>query len=196
MLAVCKKMFQNIYRIKRGRVDVMIQKKKKVSITGISPKSGTGAHTSHNFLQEERTHILNHIKSFPAYESHSRKNTSLLYLSPNLNIQNMFDLYKEQCVSNGKDYPSNWLYRDVFGETGLKFKLLYYVDTCKTCDEFNIKFKYLTGEELEVLIERNNIHKNMFDSAYKSKQEDKALLNTTPTLKIIVSDLQTVSTYS
>lgn len=189
ILVVCKKMFQNIYGIGRGRVDVIIQKK-KASITEISPKSGTGSHKSHNFLQEERANILLHIKSFPAYESHySRKNTSLLYLSPNLNIQKMYDLYKEQCASNGKDCPSNWLYRDVFGETGLKFKLPY-VDTCKTCDEFNIKSKYLNGEELELLTERNNIHKSMFDSAYKSKQEDKALLNTTPALKIIVFDLQ------
>ncbi|KAL5238996.1 hypothetical protein ACI65C_006406 [Semiaphis heraclei] len=106
---------------------------------------------------------------------------------------------KRKCMNNRKqlreeyedreDCPSNWLYRDVFGETGLKFKLPY-VDTCKTCDEFNIKSKYLNGEELELLTERNNIHKDMFDSAYKSKQEDKALLNTTPALKIIVFDLQ------
>jgi len=58
-------------------------------------------------------------------------------------------------------------YIEMFLETGLKFKLRY-VDTCKTYDEFNIKSKYLNGKELELLIEINHIHKNMFDSAYKS----------------------------
>jgi hypothetical protein len=101
----------------------------------------------------------------------------------------MYDLYKEQCINSAKDYPSKWLYRDVFGMTRLKFKLPY-VDTYKTYDEFNIKSKYLTGEDLEILIERNHIHKNMLDAACKSKHEDKALLTTTPTLKIIVFDLQ------
>ncbi|XP_050066843.1 uncharacterized protein LOC126555902 isoform X2 [Aphis gossypii] len=127
MLNVCKKMFQNVYGIGRGRLDVIINKKKK-SITGISPKSGKGK--SQNFQQEERVKILNHIQSFPAFESHySRKNTSRLYLSQNLNIQKMFDLYKEQCSENGESYSSNWLYRSVFAETGLKFKLPS-VDTC------------------------------------------------------------------
>jgi len=93
---------------------------------------------------------LNHIQSFPAFESHySRKNTSRLYLSQNLNIQKMFDLYKEQCSRNGERYPSNWLYRSVFAETGLKFKLPS-VDTCKTCDEYNMKSKHSSGEELQL----------------------------------------------
>lgn len=46
------------------------------------------------------------------------------------------DLYKELCINNGKDYSSNWRY--IFGETELTFKYPH-VDTCKTCDEFNIK---------------------------------------------------------
>lgn len=106
MLNVCKKMFQNVYGIGRGRLDVIINKKKKKSKTGISPKSGKGK--SQNFQPEERVKILNHIQSFPALESHySRKNTSRLYLSHNLNIQKMFDLYKEQCSKNGESYQSN-----------------------------------------------------------------------------------------
>lgn len=187
MLNVCKKMFQNVYGIGRGRLDVIINKKKK-SKSGISPKSGKGK--SQNFQQEERIKILNHIQSFPAFESHySRKNTSRLYLSQNLNIQKMFDLYKEQCSKNGESSPSNWLYRSVFAETGLKFKLPS-VDTCKTCDEYNIKSKHSSGEELQHLNTMNQNHKDMVDAAYKAKQEDKKLLSTIPNLKVIVFDLQ------
>jgi len=36
----------------------------------------------------------------------------------------------------------------------------------------------------------NQNHKDIVDAAYKAKQEDKKLLSTTPTLKVIVFDLQ------
>lgn len=69
-----------LWYLGRGRLDVIINNKKKKSKTGISPQSGKGK--SQNFQQEERVKILNHIQSFPAFESHySRKNTSRLYLS-------------------------------------------------------------------------------------------------------------------
>lgn len=97
MLLMLIKLFQNTYGMGRGRVDVMI-KKKRCSDTGIAPKSGRGLHQPHNYNSELREIIMNHIKSFPAHESHySRRNTSCLYLSPSLNIQKMYDLYKVYC---------------------------------------------------------------------------------------------------
>jgi len=101
----------------------------------------------------------------------------------------MFDLYKKQCFKNGESYPSNWLYRSVFAETGLKFKLPS-VDTCKTCDEYNMKSKHSSGEELQLLNTMNQNHKDMVDAAYQAKQEDKKLLSTIPNLKVIVFDLR------
>jgi len=148
-------MFQNTYGISRGKVDVMILKKRS-SATGISSTTGKGAHKPHNFNIDIRTRILNHIKSFPLQESHyARKRTSRLYLSSSLNISKMYDLYKDYCHQNGfKDESSYWLYRTVFSETGLKFKLPY-VDTCKTCDEFKIKSKHVFDEELQILNQKS-----------------------------------------
>ncbi|KAF0745517.1 Uncharacterized protein FWK35_00022366 [Aphis craccivora] len=133
------------------------------SITGISPKSGRGLHQPHNYNAESREIILNHIKIFPAHESHySRKHTSLLYLSPSLNIQKT----------------------KIFSETGLKFKMPY-IDTCKTCDEFKIKSKYVTGNDLDILTKKNQEHQYMVEYAYNSKKLDKLRLDTMPTLKAI-----------
>lgn len=42
---------------------------------------------------------------------------------------------------------------NVFRETGLKFKLLS-VDICKTCDEYKMKLKHSSGEELQLLSTR------------------------------------------
>jgi len=183
-------MFQNTYGISRGKVDVMIFKKRS-SATGISSTTGKGTHKPHNFNIDIRTRMLNHIKSFPLQESHyARKRTSRLYLSSSSNISKMYDLYKDYCHQNGfKDESSYWLYRTVFSETGLKFKLPY-VDTCKTCDEFKIKSRHVFDEELQILNQKNQDHINMVELAYNSKKEDKVLLTTTPSLKVIVFDLQ------
>lgn len=98
---ICKKMFQNTYGISRGKVDLIIIKNRS-STTGICPKSDKGTHKPHNFNIDIWTRMLNHIKRFPPQESHyARKRTSLLYLSPSLNVSKMCDLYKDHCHKNG-----------------------------------------------------------------------------------------------
>lgn len=161
------------------------------SDTGIAPKSGRSLHQPHNYNAESREIIMNHIKSFLAHESHySRRNTSCLYLSPSLNIQKMYDLYKVYCQEKEIENISSYsLYRIMFEKTGLKFKQPY-VDTCKTCDEFNIKSKYVSGNELIDLNNKNQEHHEMVESAYNSKNLNKQLLDTNSGLKVIVFDLQ------
>jgi len=77
----------------------------------------------------------------------------------------------------------------IFSETGLKFKVLY-IDTCKTCDEFKTKSKHVNGNDLQILTNKNQEHQDMVEFAYNSKRLDKLRLGTTPTLKVIVFDLQ------
>ncbi|KAL4127150.1 hypothetical protein QTP88_011348 [Uroleucon formosanum] len=174
---ICKKLFQNTYGIGRGKIDVMVHKKRS-STTGISPTSGRGLHQPHNYNAEAREIILNHIKSFPTYESHYLiKHTSLLYLSSSLNIQKMYDLYKEYCHENNiNNISSYWLYRTIFSETGLKFKVPY-IDTCKTCDEFKTKSKHFIGNDLQILTNKNQEHQDIVEYAYNSKRLDKLRLD-------------------
>jgi len=102
----------------------------------------------------------------------------------------MYDLYKEYCHENNiNNISSYWLYRTIFSETGLKFKVPY-IDTCKTCDEFKTKSKHVTGNDLQILTNKNQEHQDMVEYAYNSKRLDKLRLGTTPTLKVIVFDLQ------
>ena len=165
-------MFQNTYGISRSKVDVMIFKK-RYSATGISSTIGKGAHKPLNVYIEIRTRMLNHIiKSSPLQESHyARKRTSRLYLSSSLNINKMYDFYKDYCGQNGiNDEWSYWLNRTVFLETDLKFKIPY-VDTCKTCDEFKIKSKHVFDEELQNLNQKDQDHINMVELAYNSKKK-------------------------
>lgn len=187
---ICKKLFQNTFGIGRGKIDVMVQKKRS-SLKGISPKDGRGLHKPHNYNPESREIILNHIKSFPVHYSHySRKNTCQLYLSPLLNIQKMYHLYKEYCETNGiNKISSYWLYRTIFSETGLKFKMPY-VNACKVCDELKIKATHVAEIELETLKSKNQEHQDMVDTVYNSKKFGKIFLDTNLTLEVRVFNLQ------
>lgn len=48
--------------------------------------------------------VVGHIKSFPCYQSHyTRKdNENKRYISPDLSIKKMYDLYKQKCESENK----------------------------------------------------------------------------------------------
>lgn len=57
-------MFQNVYGIGRGKVDVIIQKKKATS-TGVIPPTGSGLHEPHNKknnMSKIFWNILNHLQ--------------------------------------------------------------------------------------------------------------------------------------
>ncbi|KAJ8875918.1 hypothetical protein PR048_023826 [Dryococelus australis] len=71
--------------------------------------------------------VRRHILGFPAYESHySRQRSSKLCLGSDLNLEKMYELYKQKLDSKK---PCN-----------IKFKNLH-VDICKTYDSFNVKTK-------------------------------------------------------
>ena len=61
--------------------------------------------------------ILDHIKSFPVMESHYlRAQTERQYLDSNLNIEKMFELYKEKHNNAVFTLPSSQSYRRIFCE--------------------------------------------------------------------------------
>lgn len=64
------------------------------------------------------------------------------------------------------------LYNNVFKSTGLKFKSPN-IDTCRFCDEYNTKFKYLIGPDHEKVEEEKRHHEIRYKTAYESNSEDK-----------------------
>ena len=73
--------------------------------------------------------VKDHILSFPNYESHyCRERTSKKYLSSDLSITKMYDMYK-----TSRTKPVS---RKCFHELNLSFKKPKQ-DTCNACDELN-----------------------------------------------------------
>ena len=59
---------------------------------------------------ETLTHIRQHIESFPVMESHyQRKNTRRKFLSQDLSVTKMYDLYKAKCEKDGVTPASHYL---------------------------------------------------------------------------------------
>lgn len=61
---ICKTMFQNVSAVTRGKVDILIQKK-RASKTGFINENLSGHHKALNARDEERVEVINHINSFP-----------------------------------------------------------------------------------------------------------------------------------
>lgn len=119
---VCKALFMNIFGVSRGKLDVIVQKKRSVD-TGIIPPDNRGKHQSTNKLTEERAYILQFIEKFPKYESHyGRRHTDKKYLANNLNLSIFYDLYKDERTKANHKPASIWLFSQIFNETGYKFK--------------------------------------------------------------------------
>ena len=114
--------------------------------------------------------IENHIKKFPAYESHySRSHMSQKYLPAGLNVSIMHQLYSQEVEAP----LSKKIYRQVFAATGLKFKNPQ-LDTCHKCNEFAARLKFETDENIkQQLLVQKEKHEEAAELAYQTKENDK-----------------------
>ena len=132
---VCKVMFHNTLNVSETHVKTCWAK----SNEGIAfPDHGLkGKASNHKLTKEQEESIFKHIKSFPVMESHYlRQQTERQYLDSNLNIEKMYDLYKEKNSNAAFDLPSSQSYRRIFCES---FNLGFHKpkkDQCTLCNAY------------------------------------------------------------
>lgn len=137
--AVCRDFFMKCLQVTPTRIYNAVRTASK----NPSANEKRGKAPSKNKTTElEKEHIRNFIDSIPKYESHyGRERSDRKYLSSNLNI---ITLYREYCkVLEFKDLKpvKENIFRNIFNtEYNLSFKRRH-TDTCKTCDELNVKFQ-------------------------------------------------------
>lgn len=168
---VCKGCFLRIFDRSNMYIDIIARKKLK-NPTGFRVADERGRHPPPQKKNEQEIAIVRkHILSFPAYESHyARQKTSKKYLPSDLTLATMFTLF-------GKKYPemkvSRWTYEREFHKLGLSFKEPK-SDTCKTCDELQMKLTAATTEEGKALASSQIAdHHRKANAAYSEKNEDK-----------------------
>lgn len=172
---VCQKMFTNTLDITLKKVRVITEKKRS-SGSDICASDGRGKHQNHQCISEvNRDVIREHIRKFPAYESHySRSHTAKKYLAPDQSISRMYRLYKKYCEEQTLAPQSEFLYREIFvKEFNLQFKNPRN-GACAKCDKHTMIIKTSEGDEDRSRAEEvRKQHMDKAEAAYNEKRSDK-----------------------
>lgn len=136
---VCKSFFKKVLAVSDGRITRALSNKNK-SITPPRDKRGTAKKSYKKTPEVKIQKIVEFINKFPPYTSHysRKKNPNRKYLSPSLNKTILYNLYNEQ---NPDHKVSPYIFSGVFDT---KFNLHFHApitDSCRKCDNFNVKLK-------------------------------------------------------
>lgn len=149
----------------------------------------------HNKISEEACQSAqDHINSIPKYTSHySRyKNPNKVYIDHDLNISSLYhDYYKPWCAEKNIIPISQDKYRRIFClEFNIGFKLPR-SDTCKICDEFDVKIENFKGvqDSLKQLQIEKELHLRRAE-AMKNTLKDEIKWTASKDTYILSFDLQ------
>lgn len=112
---ICLKTFCDTFGVTPRRVQLCGEKILKGDMVG-SDKRGGARKNAENIEWSEK--IIQHIKSFPTYESHysRKKNPNKLFLSPDLNVCRMYRHFLAEYAPNhiGKPPVTRQWYHEIF----------------------------------------------------------------------------------
>jgi len=174
-IRICKCAFAVLHQISNSKIDHILQ---QVAAGQSAPKPACrGKHSNRpkKMSNEKIEQVKEHIQLFPAHSSHYSRhhNPHRIYLSPDLNINRMYSLYKSWCIEKNYEPVSARSYREVFNT---QFNLGFGVpksDTCTQCD---------LGVSSE--------HKAAAEEAFAVQKQDKEMAKSTDSVYYITFDLQ------
>ena len=182
-MQVCQLFFLNTISIGQKMVTYTLRKKKDVVFCKPDKR---GKHKSVRKAKEvDLDAVRAHIKKFPVMPSHyCRATTKRKYLSPNLSVAKMYDLYVEECLKP----LSLKQYRHVFNT---EFNLGLHVpkkDACKNCSCYTN-----ASSELKKKLEtEHQKHLKNKETARNEKDQDKSKAAIDPSFRSFTFDLQQV----
>ncbi|CAG9839324.1 unnamed protein product [Diabrotica balteata] len=167
---VCKEFFKLSLGVSDGRITRALATKKT---TGTPRTDGRGKTSSANKTSEVKIEgVKNFINKFPVYDSHysREKNPARQYLSPDLDITKLFNLYKAEVPNNN---VSIFLFRRIFNQD---FNLSFHPpisDSCRKCDAFNVKIKaaIANNEECHIIQAEQELHQRKAEAARQVERE-------------------------
>lgn len=142
--------------------------------------------------EQDRSKVINFINLFPKYESHySRKKSSKKFLHPNLNLNKLFDEYKNSCEFKNEHPVSHYVFSEIFNNNfNLGFKRCH-TDTCKTCDNLQCSLKASGVEEEIAEIKRKQLeHIDSVEKLHKEFKQDVNNAERNGTSIVLTFDLQ------
>ena len=170
-VSICRTFFLDTFKISYGRLNGALNAKSPgMDLRGKMP--GSSRKTDEDKIKVVREHIL----SFPACESHytrSHHTSGRKYLSADLDIRKMYELYVKKCDENNISRVKEWTYRKIFNT---EFNLNFHTprkDTCQKCDLLKLKIEASSNEDEKLhLMEIHNSHLNSAEQARKILSDD------------------------
>lgn len=169
---VCKAMFLATLDVTSKKMRCLTLKKLDGLVVSADDKRG--ANTNRNPISvEAKEYIETHILSYPAYTSHyNREKSAKLYLSGDLNVTKMYEMYKDKCSEDGFSPVCYNSYRLIFNKFNLSFRKPK-SDTCCECDKLNILVKqHANTKELEAILVTQRAHQEHAQRVYTAKKND------------------------
>lgn len=180
---VCKSAFLNVHGVTKKRVERIVDLLAKDQ----NPVDMRGKNMSGNKIPEEtRQQIHDHISSFPTHLSHYT-GVPTKYLSPDLNVATMFQLYKNKFPEDKVSYAYYW------GYFALHFNLRFgrpAKDCCGTCESIGTKLKKSSlndTDKMKVAAELM-VHKIRSRQFYKEMERIKNLCQINPKVSGLALD--------
>lgn len=196
---VCKIEFMSVHGLQnsRGRIDHIV----KMKTTGalVPKKDARGKHEkrSNALSAEQKQSVRNHIDAIPKYQSHYSRanNINKTYFNCDMSIASLYkNYYVPWCQQQNIVPVKDSAYRKIFcTEYNIGFKLPK-SDTCKICDESNIKIDIAKSNNDDVEVQGLTTSLNLHRTRAKAMQdllkfETERSKNTT-NVNVISFDLQ------
>lgn len=156
-IPVCYKAFVSLHGITPRRVQTL---QTMLTNNGRITKDARGSHSNrpHKLKDDTLCKVHEHIKSLKGRRSHySKHDSKKIYLPDTLDIQKLYNLYKEAHPNNHVSYDS---YRNIFNSNyniGFGYPR---TDTCSNCDEFKalymiLKYKSAIAQVIPAISKHN-----------------------------------------
>lgn len=163
---VCKKFIMAAFNISAGRIRTVA----KFLESGQVPKEKRGGDRVSNKSVEKKNKVKEFIASLPASESHyNRKKSSRIYISCDLNINKLFEMYNNRQSNNLK--VSLTMFKNIFyNNFNIGFKSPA-CDVCGTCLNLKHAISKETGKNKIKSMTDLRIHKLRANAFYKLAKE-------------------------
>ena len=124
-VSVCKTEFLSLVGVSSGRVNTLLRNQRLNSGVPMCDQRGRYDHIKQRISPEKLRLVEQHIRSFPVNDSHYTRShsESRQYLSADLNIRKMYELYIEKCGEMKQPPVKYWCYRIFNTRFNLSFHL-------------------------------------------------------------------------
>lgn len=187
LLKVCKNFFTSTLCISNRPIETAI---KNINENGSFQGSDSRGKTkpANKTSEDKVNEVKEHIESFPKKDSHyCRKDTTRQYLSENLSISKMYELYETKMKSENKTPVKLNVYKKIFGT---EYNLAFYhpkKDQCCLCNRY-----HRTANPDDALKEEYDDHMKRKEASFVSKDIDKQRSESDETFLCITMDLQSL----